>query len=657
MIAVNNIIGQKLIEERLRASEARLMEAQRLAKVGSWERHIRSDTIYYSEEMLRILQPADGVFSGFADFLRCVHPMDRKTILEIDDQVGSSSAPIEAEFRIIRPNGEVRFVRSIVEGVKDDQGVLVRITGATQDITDQVKARELLRESEGHLKNAARLSQVGYWQWDLRTNRICGSDEMFRIFGKPPDYIPSYEDFLETIIPQDKERTAQWVSNCLAERRGGDIEYQVAWPNGDLRTVSCVCELSLGEDGLPIRMFGACQDITEFRRAQRENLARQKLESIGTLAGGIAHDFNNLLGGVVAQAELALTELAAGSSPHDELKAIRDGAIRGSEIVRQLMIYAGQDSAAAGLVNVSRIVEETLALLQVSVSKHIVLETGLGKDLPVVRADPAQVRQIVLNLVTNASEAIGDGDGLIRVSTMCVQDRALAIAKGLADCDYLQMEVSDSGCGMSQETQARLFDPFFTTKSSSQGLGLAVVQGIVRNLGGSIYVASELGRGSTFQVWLPCVKTTTDANRDPVSRAAAPARVSQALTVLVVEDEDSLRQPVVKMLRKSGFEVLEAADGSAAIDVLRADAGGIDVILLDMTIPGASSHEVVAEAARAWPAARVVLTSAYSQEMLRPPLSAPQICGFIRKPFLFDDLIRKLRSASLATDSSPAKHA
>jgi two-component system cell cycle sensor histidine kinase/response regulator CckA len=640
---VEDITERKLIEERLRASEAQLMEAQRLANVGSWERRIKEDTLYWSDEMLRILGAADGAPSDFAAFLSYVHPKDREKIWEIYARVRLSVAPCEAEYRIIRPNGEARFVRSIVQGIRDDQGELIRITGTTRDLTEQVKARELLRESEEHLKNAARLAHVGYWQWDLQTNRVSGSDEMFRIFGKPTDYTPSYDDFLQTVIAPDRERVAAWVRNCLGEKRGTEIEYQVAWPNGDLRTISCVAELQLGEDGLPARMFGACQDITDFRRAQQENLARQKLESIGTLASGIAHDFNNLLGGVVAQAELALSELAAGLHPEEELRAIRDGALRGSEIVRQLMVYAGKDSATVGLVNVSRIVEEMLQLLKISVSKHAVLETDLGQYLPAVRADAAQLRQIVLNLVTNASEAIGDRDGVIRVSTKWVDGRASEITKGLAEGDYLQLEVSDTGCGMSQETEARVFDPFFTTKSSGHGLGLAVVQGIVRSLGGACHIASEPAKGTIFQVFLPCARIPTDASSDPIPGSGEPVRPSQAITLLVVEDEDPLRLAVVKMLRQTGFEVLEATNGSAAIEILRTHRGKIDGILLDMTIPGASSYEVVDEAAQTRPDATVVLTSAYSEEMLTPPMSTPRICGFIRKPFRLDDLLQKLR--------------
>ena len=230
---LEDITEQKSIEEQLRASEARLMEAQHLARVGSWERHIKSDTIHYSEEMFRILGLANGAPPNFATFLSYVHPKDRERILEIDDKVRSSIAPVEVEYRIIRPDGEARFVRSILEGIRDDQGVPVRITGATQDITEQVKARELLRESEAYLKNAARLARVGYWQWDIQANHVSGSEEMFRIFGKPPDFTPSFDDFLQTVIPQDRERVARWVSDCLAEQKGNEIEYQIAWPNGD----------------------------------------------------------------------------------------------------------------------------------------------------------------------------------------------------------------------------------------------------------------------------------------------------------------------------------------------------------------------------------------------------------------------------------------
>jgi signal transduction histidine kinase/ligand-binding sensor domain-containing protein/CheY-like chemotaxis protein len=504
-----------------------------------------------------------------------------------------------------------------------------------------------LRRSEDRLKNAERLAHVGHWDWNLKSHQFSWSEEIFRIFDVAPDYKPSYDAFVQGAIPQDRERLERWISECLAKKSGHSIEFQIARTDGGLRIVSCTSEVSLDEDGSPARLFGACQDITDSRRAQQEDLARQKLESVGTLAGGIAHDFNNLLGGVLAQAELALAQTGAGSYPEEELLAIRNVAIRGSEIVRQLMMYAGKESEVLELVDVSRIVAEMLEFLRISVSKRAKLVTDLSQDLPKIRASAAQIRQVVMNLLTNASEAIGDRGGLIRVTTRRVATSpAATVTRGPAGNSYLQLEVSDNGCGMSRETQAKVFDPFFSTKGAGHGLGLAVVHGIVRGLGGAIHIASDSGQGTTIQILLPCAETLAETARQPVTDAAEPALPSREFSVLVVEDEDPLRLAVVKMLRKTGFAVLEAANGSAAISLLRASQGKIDVVLLDMTIPGASSREVVAEAAQIRPDIRVVLTSAYSQEMLKPPLSASQIHAFIRKPFQFADLVETLRNAS-----------
>jgi len=346
---------------------------------------------------------------------------------------------------------------------------------------------------------------------------------------------------------------------------------------------------------------------------------------------------------VLAQADLALMELAAGSHPEEELQRIREVAIRGAGIVRQLMIYAGKESEDIELIDVSRIITEMLDLLKVSVPKQAALEADLEMDPPAIRANPAQLRQIVMNLITNASEAMGDRDGVIRVTTGRVTvGPAAAISQGVPEGAYLILEVSDTGSGMPPETQARVFDPFFTTKSAGRGLGLAVVQGIVRKLRGAIHLSSESGKGTTFQIWLPSeaeIATTVG----PMSSAAETLRPSQG-TVLIVEDEDPLRQAVAKMLRKKGFEVLEAANGSTAIDLLRATSGKIDAILLDMTIPGRSSQEVVADALQFRPDSKVILTSAYSEEMVMTTMSSPLIRGFVRKPFQLGALLQTFQN-------------
>jgi PAS domain S-box-containing protein len=509
------------------------------------------------------------------------------------------------------------------------------------------EATRELRKSEDRLKNAERLAHVGHWDWNIKTNEFSWSEEIFRIFGVPWDSANGYAGFLQAVLPHDRKRIKQWVSACLSTRAGQSIEFQITGPNGEPRILNCTSEVSIDEEGGAARFFGACQDITDSRRAQQEDFARKKLESVGILAGGIAHDFNNLLGGVLAQAELALEECRAGLYPYPALTAIRNVAVRGSEIVRQLMIYAGKESESPGLIDVSQIVVETFELLKLSLSKRVILATDLGADLCPVWASPGQIRQIVMNLLTNASDAIGDRNGQVRVSTRHVSPGPdQAIAKGLVEGRYLQLEVSDTGCGMSQEMQSKVFDPFFSTRGAGHGLGLAVVHGIVRSLHGAISIASELGKGTTFQVWLPCAETGTDAIEKRMVAGGELPLGSQQFAILVVEDEDPLRQAVMRTLRKVGFSVIGAADGAAAINLLRTNRSNIDLIFLDVTIPGASSHDVLAEAAQSRPDIRVVLTSAYSREMLMSSMNGSQIYEFIRKPYRLGDLVQTLRKVA-----------
>jgi signal transduction histidine kinase/CheY-like chemotaxis protein len=476
---------------------------------------------------------------------------------------------------------------------------------------------------------------------------------VFRIFRKSDEFVPTFDGWLASVMPHDVHRVRHWRAQCLADKRAYPIEFQITRDDGEVRTLASTSEIVLGEDGLPARMFGALQDITDSRRAQQRLFAAQKLESIGTLASGIAHDFNNLLGAVLAKAELALAELAEGASPERELNAIRDVAIRGSEIVRELMIYAGQESEVLEPVDVSEIVEGMLELLKISISKHATIETDLHKHLPPIQATVAQVSQLVMNLATNASEAIGDRDGVIRVKT-----RPVIVAHGshlserLAMGEYVQLDVSDTGRGMSPEIQARVFDPFFSTKSPGRGLGLALVQGIVRRLGGTINLASEPGHGTTFQILLPSAGTRSAAIPGQISQIGRAAQTSQA-TVLVVEDETGLRRGVSKMLGKRGFSVVEVADGTAALDAIREQKNPIDVLLLDITLPGASGREVLQEARRLRPEMRLVVTSAYPKEVASAYLEST-IEHFIRKPYRFEDLLRLIDQPSSAASREPS---
>jgi PAS domain S-box-containing protein len=547
----------------------------------------------------------------------------------------------DSELELVLSSGKKRLLWGHATPLRDAVGRVRGAIAVAQDVTEaRQRADAMLRESEERFRDAANAAPVIMWFGDNEKRLTFVNEEMRRFTGLPAKQLLG-NGWMQVIHPDDLERVRAVYSEGVDRRRSYQLEYRARRMDGEYRHMLGTTSPRFAGDKY-LGHVGSVVDVTDLKRRQEEDLARQKLESVGTLASGIAHDFNNLLGGVLAQADLALAD--SGTYPKEELTGIREVAIRGSEIVRQLMIYAGKESAAVELIDVSRIVKEMIELLKVSLSKHATLETGLGQDLPAVRANAAQLRQIVMNLVTNASDAIGDRDGVIRITTRCGDPESSRWAsKRSPEGDYLQLEVSDTGCGMSQEMQAKVFDPFFTTKSAGHGLGLAVVQGIVRGLGGVMHVASEPGKGTTFKVLLPCAAETAEPSRDSVSATSGEASPCQNVTVLVVEDESPLRQSVVKMLRKTGFEVIEAADGSVALDILRANGDKIDVMLLDMTIPGAASDEVITEAVTARPGIRVILTSAYSQEMVIPARRAPQIRSFIRKPYQLADLVRTLR--------------
>jgi two-component system, cell cycle sensor histidine kinase and response regulator CckA len=398
--------------------------------------------------------------------------------------------------------------------------------------------------------------------------------------------------------------------------------------------------------GLPLYVLAIVEDITESMRAQEEAMARQKLESLGVLAGGIAHDFNNLLGTILSLAELAASDLPPASACAGELERIVTTAMRGAEIVRQLMVYAGEDRVnLVEPLDVSLLLEEILELVKVSISKHVVLKTRLSRHLPPVRGSAPLLRQVVMNLIINASEAIEEKDAVIGISTSLATGRDVASKGGTASQEenYVRLQVSDTGCGMTKEVQTHAFDPFFSTKFAGRGLGLAVVQRIVRDHGGVINLFTAPGRGTTFEILLPCAGETPSPV--PWASPGLPGKEQRALygTVLVVEDEDALRLAVSGMLRKKGLRVIEANDGSSAFELVRTHEDVIDVMLLDFTLPGASSREVFEEARELRPDLKVILTSAYSRETVETSFSGLLIEHFIRKPFHLVDLMGLLQ--------------
>jgi PAS domain S-box-containing protein len=382
--------------------------------------------------------------------------------------------------------------------------------------------------------------------------------------------------------------------------------------------------------------------IEERRRTEEQARNAQKLESLGVLAGGIAHDFNNLLVGVLGNAGLALLELPADSPARQPIRDIEVSAQRAAELTRQMLAYSGRGRFRVEPVDLSSVAEEMSQLLGRVISKQARLSLRLGRQLPAVVADVTQLRQVVMNLITNASDALGDQPGTVTLETGVVDaDRARLAAtylnEDLPPGRYVYLEVSDTGCGMDAPTTARIFEPFFTTKFTGRGLGLAAVLGIVRGHKGAIAVQSAPGRGTTFRVYLPASADAAD-----VQAAATGGALGQgAGLVLLVDDEEAVRGLARRVLERGGYRVVEAASGDAALAALADHDGAVRAIVLDLTMPGLTGETTLQEIRRRHPAVPVIVSSGYIPEDEGALGGAP----FLAKPYRPSELVDAVKAA------------
>jgi len=372
----------------------------------------------------------------------------------------------------------------------------------------------------------------------------------------------------------------------------------------------------------------------------------QKLESLGILAGGIAHDFNNLLVSILGNAGLALKDLPDQAPIRKSVQEIEVAARRAAELSNQMLAYSGRGKFIVQPFRLQELVDEMSQLLQSSITKKARLDFDFEPDLPPISGDVTQFRQVVMNLITNASDALGEESGTIHISASRVEADQASMANAYLDAElsegeYVCLEVTDSGCGMDADTQARLFDPFFTTKFAGRGLGMAAVLGIVRGHHGAIKVFSEPGLGTTFKLLF---KACGDP---PISIATSAPDVSDWRgegLFLVVDDEESVRDLATRMLERVGFDVIQAVDGHQAVAIFKERHAEIVGVLLDMTMPRMGGDEALAEMRRVQPDARVLLMSGYDEEDAQEKFQGELPSGFVRKPFGPGDLAGKLRA-------------
>jgi len=520
----------------------------------------------------------------------------------------------------------------------------------------QLEAQEALRKSEESFRSVIAAIPVPLGIHDEEGRILLVNKAFTDALGYTAQDLPSLAAWWPLAYPDPVYRESvisAWrhtVEDARETGRFAPLEVEVTCKDGSTRTMLCsTAPIGNVLSGTQLAIF---YDISERRSAEQERLHlerqllhAQKLESLGVLAGGIAHDFNNILTSIIGNADLALRRVSAESPVQENLRRIEQGAVRAADLARQMLAYSGKGRFVVEPIDLNRLVEEMVGMLEVSISKGALLRYDLAKGLPSVEADATQIRQVIMNLVMNASEAIGERSGVIVISTGCLQcdERYLNsgwLSDGIAPGMYAFVEVADNGCGMDAETLSRIFDPFFTTKFTGRGLGMAAVMGIVRGHKGAIRVYSEKGKGSTFKVLLPASGKPTEL----FDGASHPADWSSSGRVLLVDDEETVRCVGTEMLKELGFDTVTANNGREALDIY-AHSRDFRLVLLDLTMPHMDGEECYRKLRRLDPQVKVILCSGFSEQEVARKFAGKGLAGFVQKPYKFSVLRDAVRSA------------
>ncbi len=599
-----------------------------------------------------------------------LHPGRADDYYEDDKRVIQSKQPIYGIIeRVEIDRGEGLWVVTDKIPILNRDGEVTGNVVITRDISRQKEAEAKLVESQERLELALWGAEMGSWDLFLEGERVVMDERARKILGCPEGESGiQFDDFLELIELEDLPLLSLRLKQHLENE---EVPFEVEWrsPKAD-SPVRWVLQkgrvVERDGDGLPMRISGTLLDVTRRKAMEQEHDAleqqmqhTQKLESLGVLAGGIAHDFNNLLTGILSQSGIARVQLGQGEKQIDDhLEKIEAAAVRMAQLTRQMLAYSGRGKFEIRKFDLNEIIHEIVFLLKASIRKTAAYEMELSEEAPFVEGDATQMHQVILNLFTNASDAIGDQPGkiILRTGFADLEEAALREVPWGDELEpgrYTYVEVEDDGCGMDAETQAKLFEPFFTTKFTGRGLGMSAVLGIVRSHGGLIKVRTAPGAGTLFRVYTPAVEPPeAEIVVEDVPKAGLPVEGGK---FLIVDDEPVVRAVFSQALGAFGFECEVAEDGPEGIELFKTrqkDSGGegrFDGVFLDMTMPTMNGYEVFRELQAIDPGVPVCITSGYDADEIASRFDQGTKVNFLAKPFQLSEIgvaIAKMREVA-----------
>jgi PAS domain S-box-containing protein len=576
---------------------------------------------------------------------------DAEDRMQFQARLQNEPAVHGCDFDMLRADGSVISVRAHARAIRDATGGIESYEGGIEDITEQrqlararTHAEEALRQNLGLLRSVVEGTTDAIFVKDLNGRYLLANAAAAAMIHVAPEALIGRDD-TELFPPEEAGLIAAADRGVVESGETRVYEEVLAMERGKSQTFLSSKGVFRNRDGQVAGIFGISRDITKFRDLESQLRQSQKMEAVGRLAGGIAHDFNNVLSAIMSNADLLREDLPSGDgAAREEVEEIIHAARRAAGLTRQLLAFSRQQLLEPRVINLNDVVAGVEKMLRRIIGEDVELVTRLAPDLGLIKADPGQLEQVIMNLAVNARDAMPDGGKLtIETAPVDLSESYAAEHAGVAPGPYVMLAVSDTGCGMDADTQARMFEPFFTTKEQGKGtgLGLATVHGIVNQSGGFVWVYSELNHGTTFKVYLPHVEGIALTRPTPTASVAQSPRGHE--TILFVEDEDALRRVGREILVRQGYTILAAAGGAEALATAAEHHGVIDMVATDVVMPGMSGTEVVTGLRALHPRAKVLYMSGYTDDaVVRRGIVAPGM-AFLQKPFSAATLARKVR--------------
>ncbi len=646
------VLHERRLSHRRRESslaDARLENSQRIARLGDWEYDFAERRLLWSDGVYRILGIARKDFppnSGV--FYRLVHPDDLAFVKQQKKVATESLHRADFEHRIIRPDGEVRHVHHITETLRDSEGRPVREFGTMQDVTERKAAEGALRASEERFKFVARAVSDVVWDWNLTANTLWWNDGFLTTFGFAAGEIePSVEAWTGRMHPVDRphviESIHRAINNCT---EGWSAEYRFQRKDGSHAFVQDRGYILHDAAGKAVRMVGGMRDLTREKILEEQSLRAQRMDSIGTLAGGIAHDLNNVFAPIMMSIELLQLDLGHDPRSSKILEIIHANTRRGADLVRQVLTFARGLEGQRVAIKLRHLIDDLEGIINETFPRNIRIVTDVPQDLWLINGDPTQLHQVLINLAVNARDAMPHGGTLTLTATnLTVAGQFASMSQEAKAGPHVLLQVTDTGLGIPPELRERIFDPFFTTKEPGKGtgIGLATVHTIVKSHGGFLNVESEVGRGTTFKIYLPADRAILPVvSAHPLSAELPRGRNE---LVLVVDDEISIREVTQQTLEAFGYRVITASDGAEAVALYAKQAPQIALVITDMMMPVMDGAATVQALKRINPALRIIVASGIDSGDNVAKATQAGAKHFLPKPYTTEILLKLVRAA------------